>query len=387
MVRLLTSVESQFDTDFAIINATQESAEWSPGESFATSSPGCISLQAGSKYSRIRIRAERWDGLPPLTDGWEDIDELPFAEVADGGDLMLSGFDPGEVGLDVRGLGRGRVQIRARGRNRYHYGSEIDPDRYGPEDWLLRVYPSPGRADPMAGGPRRLAGEGGLRYAPGTPWREAVRGLRSSGWSSALVGSHGFYLAQLALLNATGPLTRQQLAASMMRWMAPWNVGGDDAESAEVPPRRGNEDDPLASSSGRDSIRTTGDTIDALRALGLLLTETRNGRDLLVANPSPEPAWERLGWDDAHIAVVRQQDLRERDDGVASDIVAATRWAGSDGIRASPRAMAIRWASRIDAVSDAIRILSVGGHVIADRPLGFDSSIDPDEEVVIRSAR
>src|SRR4051812_17440050 len=95
------AVEAEFGTDFAIVIAGQPRATDSPGQSYATTAAGYVSMMAGNKYSDIHIRAERWDAKPSPLDGWEDADELPFAAVPDGGLLLLGGFDRGDVGLDV----------------------------------------------------------------------------------------------------------------------------------------------------------------------------------------------------------------------------------------------------------------------------------------------
>ena len=85
MGELLAAAEAEFETDFALLSAVQPGADAEPRQSFATSEPGYVGLMAGTKYARIRIRVERWSVRPPQIDGWEDCDELPFAEIPDGG--------------------------------------------------------------------------------------------------------------------------------------------------------------------------------------------------------------------------------------------------------------------------------------------------------------
>jgi hypothetical protein len=384
---LVDAVETELSTDFAILNAVQDGVYY-PGSpaSFAASGPGLIVLEAGNKYSRISIRAERWDSRPPPSDEWEDVDDIPFEEVPSAGKLVLSGFDLGEAGLDVSGLGRGRVQVLARGRHRYDYTSDADVDGIDPEEWLLRLYPLDGPVDPMAGGPRRIAGGGGLAPLSAPPWLAAVLGFRTSGWTTALVSSHGFYLANLALLTSTAPLTRLELASRMAQRMPPWELGGPDATSLEVPPRPSHRDnlDPLAQASNRARIETIGDAIDALLSIGLLLVEERDGDRLLVPNPSPKAAWESLGLSGVSLAWARTQALEADHRNIASNIGYAIAWCGEDGLSGTPRAMAIRWCTSIDDVLGGLRLLGGSGRAVSDRELGFDVEIDPDEALTLR---
>jgi len=383
--KLVDAVDAEFATDFAILAAGQEGVAPNPGASFAGSSPGHISLEAGNKYSRVHIRAERWDARPPIVAEWEDVDYIPFEEVPSAGKLVLSGFDPGDVGLDVSGLGRGRVQVFARGRHRYHYGSHNFDETLEPEEWLLRLYPQEGPVDPMMGGPRRIAGGGGLSRVTGSPWRAAVMGFRTSGWADVLSNSHGFYLANLALSMAQAPLTRVALAMQMAQRMPPWELGGPAAESLEVPPRpslRG-ELDPLARLSGRTQIGTIGEAIDALVAIGLLLVEERKDEKLLVPHPAPEPAWERVGLTGDALAWARSRALENEHRGIADSIARAAAWRRDDGLTTTPRAMAIRWCTSVDDAIGGLRLLGGTGRLRSDPPMGFDTEIDPDETLTL----
>lgn len=263
--------------------------------------------------------------------------------------------------------------------------SDLGVDDMAPEEWLLRLYPHEGVVDPMAGGPRRIAGAGGLSRQPGSPWLTAVQGFGTSGWSGALAGSHGFYLAELALLTAKFPLTRLELASSMARWMLPWKVGGPDAESIEVPtrPSASSQADPLAALSGADHIATIGDAIDALVSIGLLLIEERAGKHLLLPNPSPQPAWERIGLVDAPLRWARTNALGREHARAASTIVSAVSWLRDDGLKATPRSMAIRWSTTVEDIVGGIRMLGGSGRIDSDRPLGFDLELNPDETIVL----
>jgi hypothetical protein len=385
MPTLVTAVETELSTDFAILNARQAEQELETIPSFAASAPGVVGLECGTKYSRVRIRAERWDERPPLVEGWEDSDELPFEEVPGAGDLELSGFDPSGVGLDITGFGRGRVQVFGRGRHRYSYSEHPDIEKLDPEEWLLRFYPAAGAADPMAGGPRRIAGAGGLSAPTGSPWLAAVLGFRSAGWSSTLLGSRGFDLAYTAIATAGAPVSRLALAKLMAKRMPPWELGGDDAESRELPPRPAQSaPDVLARLSGFGTIATFGDAIDALVALGLLLTEHRSGERVLVPNPSPRPAWEKLLLTGEPLVRARAQALENDHRRIAGLIASAIDWCGGDALTATPRAMAIRWATTVDDVVGGLRMLGGSGRIASDGELGFDSEFDPDVELVLR---
>jgi hypothetical protein len=382
---LVDAAETEIGTDFALLQAEQGGAEYLNAGSFARSAPGVVKLTCGNKYSHVRIRAERWDERPPLTDEWEDLDDLPFESIPSAGNLMLSGFDPGEVGLDLGDLGRGRVQVLARGRHRYRYNTEPLEDGMPPEEWLLRLYPSEEPIDPLKGGPRRIAGDEPLSISSRSPWRAAVRGFRSSGWAHALSGSHAFYIAELALLVATAPLTREELAAGMARWMPPWQVGGPGSESIEIPPRpssRGDVD-ALGMRSGHGEITSIGDAIDALMAIGLLLVEDREDVRLLIPNPCPIPAWEHGGATGADLMWMRSRSLREEYDEIANDIASAVSWLSTGGLVATPRAMAIRWSTTPETVVGGLRVLGGEGRVRSDRPLGFDVELEFDQPLTL----
>ncbi len=171
MARLIEAVEAEFETDYAVLSLAQESGGGGFPGGFVGTVPGGVDAQCGTKYARVKARAERWDARPPLQRGWEDIDEWPFEEIPGGGPLGLSGFDPQDVGLDVEGLGRARVVVYARGRQRYGYFELSDP--LEPEEWLFQVFPDPERLDALAGDPRRLSGRAPFSPPPRTGWYAA----------------------------------------------------------------------------------------------------------------------------------------------------------------------------------------------------------------------
>lgn len=389
MPALLHAVQTEFTTDFAIVTAAQEGVEPAVEVSFAGSGPGFVRMEAGSKNSHVSIRAERWDQRPPLVDGWEDVDDLPFEQDPSAGALMLNGFDPGTVGLDLGGFGGGRVRVSARGRHRYSYGSDVDTDGLPPEEWLLQLYPLDGPVDPMVGGPRRIAGAGGLARRGRTRWQEAVRALDTSGWSSVLTGSPGFSILRQALWSTSAPVTRLELAMRMARGLPPWTMGGPDAESMAIPPRPSfgagdGEEDALAGLSGRPRVSTIGEAIDAVLSIGLLLIEQRGGEALLIPNPAPQPTWERGALSGPALVVARSRALEDDHGRIADTIGFAVRWCGEEGLTATPRAMALRWCTTVDDVVGGLRLLGGSGRVTSDRDLGFDTELDADEPLTLR---
>jgi len=397
MPSLIDAVSTRFATDFHIIQAVQEGVGINPGASFAGSTPGVVSLEAGFKEAHVSMRAERWDGRPADTAGWEDLDDIPFEEVPTAGKLILQGFDDGNVGLDLSGFGSGRVQVLARGRHRFEPGSPIDLQAVEPEVWLLQFYPVEGAPDPMAGGPRRIAGGGGFsRPSTSTsPWLAAVWGYRSSGWSSLLSQSPGFSIAQWTLRLVTTPLSRRELAQHMAQRMPPWEFGGLDAESLALPAPTGRRasPDPLASMTNREAIVTIGEAIDAMVDLGLLLTEVRDGEPVHIPNPAPLPAWVRLGLSGEQLVKVRSRDLESDHGGIATTISFAVAWCHETGLTATPREMALRWCTSVEGLIQGLRLLGGSGRVRADQELGFDTELGPDQVITLwkpeagRSAR
>jgi hypothetical protein len=289
----------------------------------------------------------------------------------------------------VDGLGGGRVQVFARGRHRYSYSSDSDVEAMEPENWLLRLFPLEGPIDPMAGGPRRIAGEGegGMAIPVPTPWRAALLGFETSGWSDLLSNARGFVGVRGGLWRAGMAVTRLELASLMAQGMPPWELGGPDSESIEFSARADPDRlDKLETLVG-DAISTLGDAIDAVVELGLLLVEERGGERVFIPNPSPMPAWERTGMTDQTLVRARARALGRRHREISSDIVAAVAWLPDEGLRATPREMALRWSTNVDDVVGGIRMLTGSGSVTSDRELGFDVDLEADGAIVLWPAR
>lgn len=379
-------VETTFDTDFAILSAYQSTGPDSDVGTFALTTHGALSASCGTKYARVHVRAERWDSRPPVAENWEDADELPFVEVPDGGPMEIAGFDPSSARLDVTGIGNARVQVYATGRHRYYYGDDVLGDALPPEQWLLRFFPTDGDPDPLAGGPRRLAGEGALyRNAP-DPWSAALRAVEVSGWYEVLWPSAVFQSVRSALWSAGGPTSEDELARLMVRRRAPFERGGADALDQVIPPSR-DEPDQLAELTGRATPLTAGEALDAMLDLGLLVSEERTGVQLLIPNPAPEPAWVRRareGHDPDSIRRIRLNTLRHLHGLLATDLSRALRWAGVQGLRSTPRKLALRLATTVDEVRGALRYLIVSGYAIADTDIGFETVLEADQAVWIR---
>ncbi|MEV8215679.1 hypothetical protein [Leifsonia sp. NPDC077715] len=384
----MTSVETTLDTDFAILHL-QQSMNWVADIGiFALSAPGAVHVVCGTKYARVHVRAERWDARPPFDESWEDFDELPFAEVPGDGPLIIAGFDPGEVRLDVDGIGNARVQVFARGRHRYTYSDGTSGDALQPEEWLFRFFPADDEFQPLAGGPRRLAGEGGLHAAWSDPWSAAGGAVGSSGWDDLLSRSASFRSICQALWSEHGPATADALARRLRTWKQQGESTWADAlDDVIVQPL--SEADPLAELTGRQAPLTTGRAIDAMRDLGLLLVERRSGQELLIPNPSPEPAWAhqaRNGADEATIRRMRVATLIRLHALLAEDLRYAIAWSGEAGVQTTVRSLAIRFAATVAAVTGALRLLVAEGRLVPDVDLGLDAVIDPDVPLRLRCA-
>lgn len=213
MATLIGVAEDELSTDFAIRGASQENGG-AEARGFVGSVPGSVSVLCGTRYAKVRVRAERWDGRPPHQRGWEDVDEWPFEEVPGAGPLRLNGFDLGQAALDIEGLGRSRVLVYARGRQRYGYSWHV-------EEWLFQLFPDPDHLDALASDPRRLSGGAPFIPSEQTGWNAAIHAWEQTGWYHFLYSYPGFYEIDLALRVLGKPATAAEIAAAGLRCRPP----------------------------------------------------------------------------------------------------------------------------------------------------------------------
>ena len=384
MASLLSSVETEFTTDFAVLQAHQEVYVYAPihvdmpaSGTFAGTCPGGLYASCGTKYAEVRFRAERWDTRPAFERGWEDIDELPFAEVAGAGPLELGGFDRSAVGLNIDGLGRARVLVYARGRHRYNYSEQTQREGLPPEEWLLQFFPDPDALDALAGDPRRLAGRAPFDHVPQDGWHAALREWSLTGWDGYLQRYSGYSAIAMALRIGKQPQGRADLARTACKWH------GYEAWKREPPsdplafplrleanpgrPLLPREIDAAAATeraltdlaflAGLQQVDVFGDLIQALVNLGLLTPLHRGGTELMVPNPSPGIVWDALDLSDSERKQVRQNIGRYNFNEVADDISNMLTWAPEHRLEVTPHALALRLAVRSSEVIGALDFL------------------------------
>ncbi len=372
MADLLGATDTEFETDFAILNASQGGISAAAG-TFAGSTIGGLSAHCGTKHARVHVRAERWSGRPEFDNSWEDFDELPFEAVVGGGPLQISGFDPptDDHGLDLEEFGGGRVLILAKGRHRYSYG-DLE-DELPPEEWLLQFFPQDGLPNPLAGPPRRLVG-----FAPFSKrekqsgWAAAIHAWEQTGWHSYLSRSPGYYAIHLGMSVASRPVNASDLARESSQFTrngSPNPLPFPD-EPLDIPlPER--IDDPLAGLNGAP-VPTLREAINAMRNLQLLLEVHRGGETLLVPNPAPGPVWDTNSMTEQEIRGLLLQigyaDYRS----IAEDIVIALSWAGAQGLKTTIQEMGTRWST----TSAAIR----GGLALSALTSGVSTTPELDSE-------
>lgn len=384
MGELLASTETTFDTDFAILNASQRPIGNAAAGSFAGSATGGLSAQCGTKYARVHVRAERWSGQPEVDERWEDSDELPFVAVPDGGLLRMSGFDPAteDHGLDLEGFGSGRVRVLAKGRHRYYYSDVFDD--LPPEEWLLQFFPVEGPPNPLAGPPRRLVG-----FLPFSPfgrqsgWAAALHAWRQTGWHSHLVPSPGYHAVQLGLSVSGEATSARDLARESSRF-----ARESSADTLPLPddpldiPIAARADDPLAALHG-EPVRTLGDAINALRGLQLLLGVRRGDDTLLVPNPAPGFVWETKAMTEKEIRGTRLQigyaDFRS----IAEDIVIALGWSGVQGLTTTVQEMGTRWSTSSATIRGGLALSALTSGVSTTPELDNKKGDDDQRPIVV----
>ena len=400
MVCLLAAAECTLDTDFALLYALQETgAEPPASQTYAASAPGAVAMVCGTKYARLHVRTERWDGPPPPPDeAWEDMDELPFEVVPGGGPLRVSGFEPaGGEGLPVADLcpagGRARVQVLAAGRHRYGYSDGEPPAE--PERWLLRLFPDPGARDALAGPPRRLAGPLPFARRP-AGWWAAHEAWRTAGWSSHLSSLPAFRLLQEALTHARGPATPEEVLAQWQRYLpalehrpAPdWDTDvmvGRQPYPSEPPPEQALGQ--LAAAAGMPAVRTVGDALTCLRRLGLLLVAEGREQGRLVLHPAPRPVWEVLRMPAEDVVRRRQAVLHDQHGHLGGDVDHLVRWAPGGVLSAPLGRIAVRLAVPLPDVVGALQAKARWGlRTSPELPFDADGSVGPGTVVTVRQA-
>ena len=383
MADLLGAKETEFGTDFAILNASQGNVSAAAGP-FAGSSIGGLSARCGTKYARVHVRAERWSGRPEFDNSWEDMDELPFQAIVGGGPLQISGFDPplDDHGLDLEGFGSGRVLILAKGRHRYYYG-DVE-DELPPEEWLLQFFPQEGMPNPLDGPPRRLVG-----FAPSSKWEKqsgwkaAVHAWDQTGWHSHLSKSPGYYAVHLGISAASRAINARDPAAKSSRFTRNGSPNPlpfpDDPLDVQLAERA---DDPLAELNG-SPISTLREAIDAMRRLQLLLDVHRGDEVHLVPNPAPGLIWDTKSMTEKEIRALRLQigyaDFRL----IAEDIVIALNWAGEQGLKTTIQEMGTRWSTTSAAIRGGLALSALTSGVSTTPQLDSENGDDDQVPLVI----
>lgn len=384
MVELVGATETEFQTDFAILDARQSKADAAAG-TFAGSSIGAMSAHCGTKYARVHVRAERWNGRPDFDFSWEDSDELPFEAIDGGGPLQVSGFDAptDNHGLDLEGFGRGRVLVFAKGRHRYNYG-DIE-DRLPPEEWLLQFFPEDGPPQPLAGPPRRLAAFAPFSKWDKQPgWRAAIHAWTQAGWDSHLSRSPGYHAIRLGMSLAGRAIGARELAEASSQFTRNGSPDPlpfpDDPLDIQLAERAG---DPLAAMYGAP-IANLHDAITAMRSVQLLLEVQKDGEKLFVPNPAPGPIWDAMTMSDQEIRSAQLQigyaDFRS----VAEDIVIAVAWAGEQGLSTTIEEMGTRWSTTSTAIRGGLELAALTSGVFTEPKLDNDKGEDDQVPLVIK---
>lgn len=368
---LIRYVDQQVATDFALLFAGQVGGlyEDNLAMTYAASEPGRVGMSCGTSRAVAHVRLELWDGRPPApAPEWEDCDELPWLTLPGAGPVLVSGFDgpTDEPGLDLGGLGDGRVQVLASGRHRDEYIDPAPGPEVPPERWLLRWWSTPGLTTGMDGAPRRSAGPRRGEASRRTGWQAAVHALRQTGWYSELGGLRGFEEILTAVQHLGRPCSPQEIVAGLRvrdqgagrhNWDSP--VLGDGS-SASLPPWDVQVSHPklvrIAVAAGMPQIATFGDALTALLQLGLLAQCEAPQPGLLVPNPAPRPVWEVVELDDGQRHAAQTSGLYADFQAGQLDLLHLLRWAGPHGLTATPRQVALRLAVPVQEVLGWIRL-------------------------------
>jgi hypothetical protein len=386
--RLVHFIEQDLSTDFAILRVGQEHLDDGPGGPiFASSIPGAIGMMAGTKYAQMHVRIERWDGRPPEpSENWEDLDELPWLTVAGAGDITASEFDPPRPGpgLSVAGLTAGRAQVLAAGRHRYDYSDLHDEGFWGPEQWLVRIWPTDLAGDGLSGTPRRIAGPS-LGNGEGlSGWHAAFRGWHDSGWHSFLLPVDAFGVISQGLSIIGRPCTAEELEAKLYsgqpeqpNWASPiW-------PRPLVPGLTDHMSDRLAligQAASMEQIRTYGDALTCLRRLGLLAVLDGEQHERLTINAAPENVGDVVAIDADLARGLKMQALASRYRAFDEDVLHMVRWAPDETLVASPYQLAVRLSLSANSVVGALQLLQLQQQIEVDRDL---EDLEPQTEIVI----
>jgi hypothetical protein len=119
---------------------------------FAASWLGLLDLKSEVTWAEVAFAMEVLDSRPPVPEGWDDEDELPFQCASSGRVHLLKDVRTTGDPVDLGGHERWRVRVMARNRSS---SSLSDP---APQGWLLQFWPDPEHLDALAGPARRIAG-------------------------------------------------------------------------------------------------------------------------------------------------------------------------------------------------------------------------------------
>jgi hypothetical protein len=386
MALMLGRTTGRCTVDFAFFSVRQDLDADAESGTFVGTAPGAIVALCGRKNAGVIVSVERWDGPPPLASGWEDTDEVPYLELPGGGAARVYGFDPEPVSepLDLTGIGRALVRVLARGRQDSTGYSDIA--EHPPEEWLLQLYPDPDPdgTDPVALGPRRLAGDAPFGF-PRTAWWRAVDAWAEAGWEPVLGAVPGYRELLGALRTVGRPASVADVLASAGVYVrgSGWTVPDS---STPVPgldrPGPGRDgvmvvieralrlaDGAVPPTTEPSGLATYGDLVDLLVRLDLLLPVVRDGVTRLVPNPAPPPAWDADGIEEPLRHATRLSALRDHRR-TADDIRTLLFWSAHLSTCTSARRLAVRLGTTPQDALGALRLLDLDGELRSDQPVG-----------------